>query len=262
MTMNTLENKLLKDKLKRIIPYEQLFTESAYLDVYSNDASIYSVRPFAVVKILSAANISSVLAICNELGVPITARGGATGLAGGAVGSGVILDFCDYDKKIALDTQKMTAKASVGVIYEDLNLQAAKLGLMFPPDPSSGDSCRIGGMLGNNSSGSRTVRYGATRQYTESVNIFTADGRYVHVKPLEIDSNELEEFFLENPEFEKVMEVILKNRDIILPRRRNVKKNSSGYDLWSFLDRFDEGWIDFTKMLIGSEGTLCVFEGA
>ena len=106
--MNTTTVRHLKDRLSKFIPQQQIFTESAFLDVYSNDASIYSVRPIAVIKILSAGDISSALVACTELGIPVTARGGATGLAGGAVGRGVILDFCDYDKQIDINPVGLT----------------------------------------------------------------------------------------------------------------------------------------------------------
>jgi FAD/FMN-containing dehydrogenase/Fe-S oxidoreductase len=250
------------ERLKKEINPEAVFAEKAHLTVYSSDASIYSVEPLSVVKIKLIDDIKAAVKICSEYGIPITSRGGATGLAGGAVGPGLILDFCDYENRIDIDGQRRRAMVTAGIIYDDLNLRAARTGLMFPPDPSSGDSCRIGGMLGNNSSGSRTVRYGTTRDYTQAINIITASGKEIYIEPLKAGSLEADLFFRKNLEFKLVFDLILRNRDIILPRRRHVKKNSCGYDLWSFLDRYDEGWIDFTKILVGSEGTLCIFESA
>ncbi|MBD3232416.1 MAG: FAD-binding protein [candidate division Zixibacteria bacterium] len=253
---------LFQQELSRFIPIDQIHIDSAFISVYSSDASIYNIKPTAVVTVQKAEDIVDCVNACRKLGIPITSRAGATGLAGGAVGDGVILDFCDYDQGIQIDGINRIAQVSSGVIYDDLNLRAAKYRLMFPPDPSSGDSCRIGGMLGNNSSGSRTVRYGTTRDYTTGLEIVTASGKRLFIEPLKIDSPEAHDFFIENPEFEEILNLILRNRDIILPRRRNVRKNSTGYDLWSFIDRYDQGWIDFTKILVGSEGTLCIFDSA
>ncbi|MBD3168842.1 MAG: FAD-binding protein, partial [candidate division Zixibacteria bacterium] len=253
---------LFLNRLRSVLSPDKVYSDSGNLAVYSSDASIYSVKPIAVVRVESGADIVKTINICREFDVPVTARAGATGLAGGAVGAGVILDFCAYDKKIRIDSQKRLARVASGVICDDLNRAASKYGLMFPPDPSSGDSCRIGGMLGNNSSGARTVRYGTTRKYTKALNIVTASGKQIFIEPLKAGSDKLKIFFRYNPEFEQVFNLIISKRDIILPRRRNVKKNSTGYDLWTFIDRYDKGYVDFTKLLVGSECTLCLFESA
>ncbi len=253
---------LFQQELSRYVPIDQIHIDSAHISVYGSDASIYNIKPTAVVTVQKPEDIVHCVNVCRKLSIPITSRAGATGLAGGAVGAGVILDFCNYDKGIEIDEINRIAQVTAGIIYDDLNLRAARHGLMFPPDPSSGDSCRIGGMLGNNSSGSRTVRYGTTRDYTIGSDIVTATGKQLFIEPLRIDSSEAHDFFIENPEFERILNLILRNRDIILPRRRNVRKNSTGYDLWSFLDKYDQGWIDFTKILVGSEGTLCIFDSA
>jgi len=254
--------RFFREEADKSLRADQIKTDNRYLAVYSSDASIYSIKPSAVITVGRSDDITAVVNACRKFALPITARGGGTGLAGGAVGNGVILDFCDYDKMMEIDSASRLAKVSAGVIYDDLNLKAAEFGLMFPPDPSSGDSCRIGGMLGNNSSGARTVRYGTTRDYTRALSIITSQGKKLYVKPLEIGSGQAKIFLKDNPDFAQVLKLILANRDIILPRRRNVRKNSSGYDLWSFLNRYEDGWIDFTKILVGSEGTLCIFESA
>ncbi|MCP4633330.1 MAG: FAD-binding oxidoreductase [candidate division Zixibacteria bacterium] len=250
------------EEIRYKIGDNKVLSDSASLTVYSSDASIYSLRPTAVVQVESESDIIKTIETCAVHNIPITSRAGATGLAGGAVGVGVILDFCRYDKINSIDPQNKIAEVQSGVIYDDLNLWAHKHHLMFPPDPSSGDSCRIGGMLGNNSSGSRTVRYGTTRQYTHAINIITSLGKPVRIEPFELNSKKLLNFFKKNPEYEQVFNLIVENREKILSRRRTVKKNSTGYDLWSFLDKLDEGVIDFTQILVGSEGTLCVFNSA
>ena len=134
---------------------------------YSSDGSIYESRPKAILQITSHSDAVKALAESRNNNITITARGAGTGLAGGAVGNGYILDFSNYRNILEIDAESGTVRTQVGIIYDELNIALKEYGLFFPPDPSSGDSCQIGGMIANNSSGPRSVKYGLTSQFVE-----------------------------------------------------------------------------------------------
>src|ERR1700716_2520758 len=123
---------------------------------YATDASLYRVVPAAVVFPRSADEVEATLSVCRSLGVPLTARGGGTSIAGNAVGTGVIMDFSRYLNRIEqIDPEARTAVVQPGVVLGDLQRAARPHGLRFGPDPSSLSRCTLGGMIGNNACGSR-----------------------------------------------------------------------------------------------------------
>jgi len=183
-------------------------------------------------------------------------------LNGGALGDGLILDFGRFRDILEIDREQKTVLARVGIIYDELNTILDESGLFFPPDPSSGDSCQIGGMLANNSSGPRSVKYGLTSQFVEEVHVINASGRKIVLKKLAIDSEEQKVFFAENPEYSEVYDIIRDNAELIKKRWPVLKKNSSGYNLLQVARGLDEGIFDLPALMVGSEGTLSVFVSA
>src|SRR5450755_2275391 len=134
--------------------------------LYASDASLYRVGPTA-----------AALDACSALGVPLTCRGAGTSIAGNAVGTGVILDFSRHmDQIVGIDPQAATATVQPGVVQARLQQAAAPLGLRFGPDPSTHDRCTIGGMIGNNSCGSRSLQYGRTSDNVLALDVLTGTG--------------------------------------------------------------------------------------
>ena len=126
----------------------------------STDASSYRLVPDAVLVASSIADLHAAAAIAAEYGVPLVARGAATSVAGQAVGPGIAVDCFKLDRILAIDPEGRTARVEPGVIQASLNRAAAAFGLEFGPDTSTVDQATIGGMVGNNSSGSRSIVYG------------------------------------------------------------------------------------------------------
>src|SRR5674476_361104 len=131
--------------------------------LYSTDASIYRVVPDVVLVASSVADLHAAAAVAAEHGVPLVARGAATSVAGQAVGPGIAVDCFKLDRILAIDPEGRTARVEPGVIQASLNRAAAAFGLEFGPDTSTVDQATIGGMVGNNSSGSRSIVYGETK---------------------------------------------------------------------------------------------------
>ncbi|MCL2534905.1 MAG: FAD-binding oxidoreductase, partial [Nocardiaceae bacterium] len=145
--------------------------------LYSSDASLYRVPPTTVVFPRAVDEVATVLDVCRSEGVPITARGAGTSVAGNAVGPGVVLDFSRYlGRVLDVDPDTRTAVVEPGVVQAALQRAAAPHGLRFGPDPSTHNRCTIGGMLGNNACGARTLGYGRTSDNVVGLDVITGAG--------------------------------------------------------------------------------------
>ncbi|MEV0120760.1 FAD-binding and (Fe-S)-binding domain-containing protein [Streptomyces sp. NPDC050703] len=140
------------------------------------DASNYRRVPAAVVAPRDADDVAAALAVCRARQVPVVARGAGTSIAGQATGTGVVLDFTRYLRRIVdLDPGSRTAVVQPGVVLDDLRAAAAPHGLTFGPDPSTHNRCTLGGMVGNNSCGSHSVAWGTTADNVHGLTVI--DGR-------------------------------------------------------------------------------------
>jgi glycolate oxidase len=148
---------------------------------YASDASQVKGMPDFVVRPKNAGEISRILRLCSDLEVPVTARGAGTGLSGGAspVKGGVVLDVSGMNRIIEIDVGNLQVIVEPGVVQERLNMALKPYGFFFPPDPGSSAMCTIGGMISNNSSGMRSVKYGTTRAYVLDLDVALSDGRII-----------------------------------------------------------------------------------
>ncbi len=232
------------------------------LCAYASDASIYALEPEEVIQPLKESEIAGAIRRAVERGLSITPRGGGTGLAGGALGSGIILDFGKYGGIVEVDIERRLIKTRVGIIYEELNTALRESGLFFPPDPSSGDTCQIGGMIANNSSGPRSVKYGLTSDFVEELEIFDREQRKIRLKKFDVDSSEFNTFCADYPEYREIFEILSENRELIKERWPKLKKNSSGYNLYQVIRDLDRGIFNLPALFTGSEGTLGIISTA
>ncbi len=247
------------EKLRTILGADRVITSRPGLEAYASDASIYSASPLAVIMPENADKFRQAFKLLIENGIAVTPRGGGSGLAGGAVNEGVLIDFSQLDNVLKIDPENRTVETECGIIYERLNHALEPYGLFFPPDPSSGDTCQIGGMLANNSSGARSVKYGTTREYVDELTVILPDGKELDLHDMPVASDELEDFFNENPSFRKIYNLIDKNREEILRAYPGVKKNVCGYDLKAVAEKLNQGIFAPHQLFIGSEGSLGVF---
>ena len=180
--------------------------------------------------------------------VPLIPRGSGSGMAGGATGDGVIVDCSLLDQIGPVDSERRTVRCGPGAIRAHVNAAANAHGLRFPVDPSSGPFCTVGGMAATNAAGARTLRFGATRNWIESLECVLADGTLATVRR---DAS---------PPAGSPLSRLTKN---VLPRWRGhaglhhaVRKESSGY---AVANAAESG--DLVDLLAGSEGTLAVATG-
>ena len=251
-----MEKETLRRALVDAIEGEVRF-DRATRGMYSTDASVYQIFPTGVVIPRSAEDVIQALRVCREHGVSITARGGGTSQGGQAIGSGIQIDFSKYMRRILeLDTEAATVRVEPGMVVAELNQQLQPHGLQLPLDLSTANRATLGGMIANNSSGTRSVVYGSTIDYVEELTVLLADGSVVTLGPLGLE--ELEEKChqedLEGRCYREVRRLARDHADEIQARYPKIQRRVGGYNL----DRFVPGRspFDLSKLLVGSEGTL------
>ncbi len=144
--------------------------------LYATDASLYAVYPVAVAFPKSKEDVILIVRVGLMFGLPLTPRAAGTSLSGQAVGPGLVIDMGRYmNKVISVDVERRVARVQPGVVRDDLNRQLKPHGLFFSPETSTSDRCMIGGMVGNNSVGTRSIRYGSTRDHVLSLDVVLAD---------------------------------------------------------------------------------------
>ena len=138
--------------------------------LYATDASIHQVMPAAVAFPKTAAEAASVIAAAIGEGVPVTPRGAGTGLCGGAIGSGLVVDFARHNRRIwDLNVAARTVRVGAGVVLDQLNDFLQPHGLAFGPDVATSSRASIGGMIASDSSGARAPIYGTTIMQVQSL---------------------------------------------------------------------------------------------
>ncbi|RMF39213.1 MAG: anaerobic glycerol-3-phosphate dehydrogenase subunit C, partial [Planctomycetota bacterium] len=154
--------------------------DDLFAQMYASDASIYEIRPLGVVRPRSTADVARLMRYCNQHQLPVFARGGGSGLAGQALGRGIVVDFSRY-----MNRQQMphggTVRVQAGVVQADLNRALAQHDRIFGPDPASRSVTTIGSMLSIDASGSHFLRYGSAGDWVESMQVVLSDGQVVEL---------------------------------------------------------------------------------
>lgn len=230
--------------------------------LYSSDASLYRVVPAVVAHPRDADEVAAALAACSALGVPLTCRGAGTSIAGNAVGTGVVLDFSRHmDQVVGIDPQAATATVQPGVVQARLQRAAAPHGLRFGPDPSTHDRCTIGGMIGNNSCGSRSLQYGRTSDNVLALDALTGTGSRLRLtgapEPAGLPGPAGAPGA--DPQLAALGEVVAGGLATIRTELGRFSRQVSGYALEHLLP---EHGFDVRRALVGSEGTLAIVTGA
>jgi FAD/FMN-containing dehydrogenase/Fe-S oxidoreductase len=237
--------------------------------LYASDASLYRVPPAVVAWPRDAGEVAAALSACRSLGVPLTCRGAGTSIAGNAVGTGVILDFSrNFCRIESLDPIAGAAVVQPGVVQARLQAAAAAHGLRFGPDPSTQGRCTIGGMIGNDSCGSRSLRYGRTSDNVLALDVLTGTGEELRLtgpaaaQP-EHQSRERPagEHQAARPDgqLRALAEVVAGDLATIRTEFGRFGRQVSGYALQHLLP---ERGFDVRRALVGSEGTLAIVTNA
>ncbi len=245
----------------------EVYTDAVSRGIHATDASHYQMMPACVVVPCDEQDVIEAVRLAAEYKIPITMRGGGTSLAGQTFGEGLILDCSKYmNKVLEVNSDEHWARVQPGVVRDQLNNQLKPLGLHFAPDPATSSRATIGGMIGNNSSGTRSIIYGKTIDHVMAVKVLLADGTI-----LELDACDTEQWSDRSTGssraaelYRGVGEVIRANRGEIDARFPKTMRRVSGYNLDAFTgdggscpSNNDEPW-NLSSLIVGSEGTLAV----
>src|SRR3989441_4933642 len=221
----------LRRALEQAIGEEKVRTDDSILRTYSTDASPCAVEPRAVAFAETDDDVRAVLQVCRELEVPITPRASGTSLSGAAIGPGVVLDTTRFHRILEFDLERRRIRVEPGILLAELNAYLAERGMRFAPDPGSQDLCRIGGMVGHNASGYRSVKHGQTRDHVLGLKVLLADDTLLQAHDIAVDGAEWREIVSRTKGAGPVQEESEGHRHRTLSRRPPLRKNSCGYDL-------------------------------
>ncbi|MEP7322813.1 MAG: FAD-linked oxidase C-terminal domain-containing protein [Saprospiraceae bacterium] len=243
----------LQEKIKG-----EVLTDDYSLGMYSTDASFYQITPLAVVLPMDNDDVKTAVQFAYKNKLKILPRGGGTSLAGQTVGDAVVIDFSKYmNKIIEFNEKERWVIVQPGLVRDELNEIMAKHGLHYAPDPATSSRANVGGMVGNNSSGTKSILYGKTVDHILEANVLLADGTEMDLK--ECTENEYDQIAnqksREGEIYRKFREVIHHNSEEIKQRFPKVMRRVGGYNLDEFV--YTDRW-NLAKLITGSEGTLAI----
>ncbi len=246
----------------------ELHTDSLHKIAYATDASAYREMPLAVALPLDADDVKQILKFASQHGITVIPRAAGTSLAGQVVGRGLVVDISKYMNKILeVNQEEHWVRLQPGVVRDELNIAMKPYGLFFAPETSTSNRCCVGGMVGNNSCGTHSLRYGSTREHLISANVILSDGSEVVFKdltPSEVEQK-CKQDDLEGSIYRQIRDLLSDSstRQLLTDSYPipELTRRNNGYalDLLMYNNYFDQSnpnGFNLCKLLAGSEGTL------
>ncbi|MFA7302392.1 MAG: FAD-binding oxidoreductase [Candidatus Paceibacterota bacterium] len=267
MTMLELQRSLAK------VIRGEVSDDISALKALSRDASLFTRMPELVVYPKDAQDIATIVdevarAKSEGLDVSLTARAAGTCMSGGSLTTSVVLSLTEHLNTMGPVQQTEGTKAGYavtepGVYYRDFEKATLAKGLILPSYPASRELCAMGGIVANNSAGERTLEYGQTMRYVESLDVVLSDGSMVTFGPLTPEEVEDKKKLrtLEGSIYREMDALLTKNARLIESHRPTVSKNAAGYALWHIRDE-RTGATNLAKLVCGSQGTLALWTKA
>ncbi len=232
----------------------ETYTDPVTCAIYSQDASIYELSPQAVVVPRSAGEIQKVVKGAQKNNVSITPRGAGTNTTGSAIGSGIVFDMSKHLRSVrSFDHERSRILVETGIVQDELNSLLQQYGLRLGPDTSTGDRATIGGMIGCNSAGARSLRFGSMHQAILGIELTLSTGEILWLSRVHERDKQ------SHPLFDQIFRIAHEFQDDIRNQFPAFERSSSGYQLRQLLNL---DCIDFAKLIAGSEGTLGVITAA
>src|ERR1700726_4919967 len=243
-----------EDRLAREITGE-VFFDKFNRGRYATDASFYQIMPAGVVVPRSIDEALRALTIAGDAARTVTPRGGGTSQCGQTVNDGIVIDFSKHlNRIVSLDLENRSCVVEPGIVLDDLNRQLKKHGLWFPVDVSTASRATIGGMVGNNSCGGRSLRYGTMRDNTRSMDAALADGTLLHFGEVPRDLPRTDSSDSGLALFRDMLALGKREAPEIAERFPKVQRRVGGYNLDALVPRNAPN--NMAHLLVGSEGTL------
>lgn len=173
--------KNIVSRLENIVGEKNVKKDPADLYIYGSDSSVHSASPWVVVRPENTEQVQAIMAFANEEKIPVITRGGGSGMCGQtvAIKGGITLDMKRMNKILEINPSDVFCRVQPGVVDDDLNYALKPFGVFYPPTPASSRIATIGGEIGNNASGVRSVKYGATRDSVLGMKVVLPNGSLV-----------------------------------------------------------------------------------
>jgi len=248
------QHERIQDDLRGLIVGE-VRCDNVFLQLYASDGSIYEIKPLGVVLPRHSADVGACVKYAAAKRIPIHARGAGSGLTGGSLGPGLVIDFSKYLRRIIrIDSE--TVRVQPGIACERLNAHLRRRGRIFGPDPGTSNVTTVGGMIAVDGAGRHWLRYGLPRDHIRSLQVVLADGRLMEAgrEPLpEGVSNEKDP--AKRKLIDRLAQLLRRHADLIRKKQNQGPVNCCGYKL---TDVLGDGYLDLARLLAGSEGTLAL----
>lgn len=251
-------SKTVADQLQQSIKGD-VETDDRSLEFYSHDASLFELKPNAVVFPKDSEDICKLVdfVVRNKAQHPnlsLTGRSGGTDMSGGAINDSIVVAYERYFTGVG-DIEHDQVAVQPGVYYREFEPRTLAKGLIFPSYPASRDLCMMGGIIANDAGGEKSLVYGKTHDYVTEVKIVLRDGKEHTFRPIDTQQLEkkLREEGIEGDLYRSIYKLVTENKDLLQRSRPQVSKNSTAYNLW---DVWNGETFDITKVLVGSQGTL------
>jgi len=232
----------------------EVLCEDADRALYATDASVFERWPLVVVRPRSADDVAATVGWAAERGIPVHPRGAGTGLAGDALGTGIVLDTARFMRRI-IHTSATQVRVQPGVVAAQLEGHLARLGRTFGPDPSNAAVTTVGGMIGRNISGSRFALHGAVRGRLAAAQVVLADGGLVELVPTSVGAAEASAAAVPARLAGGLAAILAESRSTISRWQPADRASHGGYRL----DDLQTGdRVDLPRILCGASGTLGV----
>jgi len=238
------------------ISTSEIKTDELSLGLYATDASLYQLQPLAVAIPSNETDLIKIIQIANRYNIPVLPRGSATSLAGQATNHALIIDFTKYfDKILEINAEEKYAIVQPGVVRDQLNTAVKDHGLHFAPDPATTSRATIGGMIANNSSGTKSIRYGKTIDHVLGLKILLMDGTVLELGELSTEAYEAkcQQTDREGQIYRSFRKIIFEHSTSIEVAYPKVMRRVNGYPLDEFIQT--DRW-NLAKIFAGSEGSL------
>ncbi len=216
---------------------------------YATDASIYQMMPLAVVTVKDQTDVETTVRYANNHGIPILPRGGGTSQCGQTINNAIVLDYSKYmNRLIDLDIENLRCRVEGGIVLDELNRKLKPHGLWFPVDVSTASQATIGGMAGNNSCGSRSIRYGLMRDNVMAIDALLPNGDTMHFEEVDVKARGIHQLYNE------LLDMGIREQQEIADRFPSVLRRVGGYNIDALVP--DSETANLAHLLVGSEGTL------
>lgn len=236
--------------------------------LYATDASLYQVEPLGVVIPSSVEDAARAVAFCAARRLPILPRGGGTSLAGQCTSAAIVIDLSACCRALRrVDEARRTCDVEPGITVDDLNDVLAPRGLFFAPDPATSRQANIGGCIGNNAAGARSILYGRTSENVDGVDVLRPGSE----RAMRLEAGAADRDPQVRELTQRVAEVVIEHAALIRERFPKTVRRNAGYNLDLILNQIERaggdagshlGAINLAGLICGSEGTLGVVLGA